>query len=165
MKPVSAQKLALFSKLWNAMATMAAIKDSPTTTAALWQHHILAALPPRDSEEYEYSKLMQDVAIGIHALTAAGKMKTNVSTFATLFQFAAQKLREREAVCKETERERKLQTLHLVLSRCKGFPAVACRLSKCEATTVQPWICQFRFSSQRRAPHAHSASFFAAHAA
>jgi len=49
-KPVSAQKLALFSKLWNAMATMAAIKDSPTTTAALWQHHILAALPPRDCE-------------------------------------------------------------------------------------------------------------------
>ena len=47
------------------MATMAAIKDSPTTTAALWQHHILAALPPRVSEEYEYSKLMQDVAIGI----------------------------------------------------------------------------------------------------
>jgi len=44
---------------------MAAIKASPTTTAVLWQHHILAALPPRDSEEYEYSKLMQDVAIGI----------------------------------------------------------------------------------------------------
>ena len=55
------------------MATMAAIKDSPTTTAALWQHHILAALPPRDSEEYAYSKLMQDVALGIHALTAAVK--------------------------------------------------------------------------------------------
>ena len=33
-KPVSAQKFALFSKLWNVMATMAAIKDSPTTTAA-----------------------------------------------------------------------------------------------------------------------------------
>jgi len=93
-KPVSAQKLALFSKLWNAMATMA---DSPATTAALWQHHILAALPPRDSEEYECSKLMQDVAIGIHALTAAGKKQTNVSIFATLFQSAAQKLREREA--------------------------------------------------------------------
>jgi len=55
-RPISAQKLALFSKLWNAMTTMAAIKDSPTTTAALWQHHILAALPPRDSEEYQYSK-------------------------------------------------------------------------------------------------------------
>jgi len=27
-KPGSAQKLALFSKLWNAMATMAAVKDS-----------------------------------------------------------------------------------------------------------------------------------------
>ena len=40
---------------------------------------------------------MQDVAIGIHALTAAGKKQTNVSTFATLFQSAAQKLREREA--------------------------------------------------------------------
>jgi len=79
------------------MATMAAIKDSPTTTAALWQHHILAALPPRDSEEYEYSKLMQDVAIDIHALTAAGKKQTNVSTFASLFQSAAHKLREREA--------------------------------------------------------------------
>ena len=78
------------------MTTMAAIKDSPTTTAELWQHHILATLPPRDSEEYEYSKLMQDVAIGIHALTAAGKKQTNVSTFPTLFQFAAQKLRERE---------------------------------------------------------------------
>jgi len=97
MKPVSAQKLALFSKLWNAMATMAAIKDYPTTADALWQHHILAALPPRDSVEYEYSKLMQDVAIGIHALTAAGKKQTNVSSFATLFQSAAQKLREREA--------------------------------------------------------------------
>ena len=95
-KPVSAQKLALFSKLWNAMATMAAIKDLPTTTAALWQHHILAALPPRNSVEYEYSKIMQDVAIGIHALTAAGKKQTNVSTFATLFQSSAQKLRERE---------------------------------------------------------------------
>ena len=78
------------------MTTMTAIKDSPTTTAALWQRHILAALPPRDSEEYEYSKLMQDVAIGIHALTKAGKKQTNVSTFATLFQSAAQKLRERE---------------------------------------------------------------------
>jgi len=97
-KPVSAQKVALFSKLWNAMATTAAIKDSPMTTAALWQHHILAALPPRVSEEYEYSKLMQDVAIGIHALTAAGKKQTNVSTFATLLQTAAQKLREREAL-------------------------------------------------------------------
>ena len=74
-----------------------AIKDSPTTTAALWQHHILATLPPRDSEEYEYFKLMQDVVICIHALTAAGKKQTNVSTFATLFQSAAQKLREREA--------------------------------------------------------------------
>ena len=94
-KPVSAHKLALFSKLWNAMATMAA-KDSPTTTAALSQHHILAALPPQDSEEYEYSKLMQDVAIGIHALTAAGKKQTNASTFATLFQSTAQKLREIE---------------------------------------------------------------------
>ena len=73
------------------MTTMAAIKDSPTTTAALWQHHILAALPPRDSEEYEYSKLMQEVAIGIHALTAAGKKQTNASTFATLFQSTAQK--------------------------------------------------------------------------
>jgi len=71
-------------------------KDSPTTTAALWQHHILAALPPRDSEEYEYSKLMQDVAIGIHALTAVGKKQSNVSTFATLLQSAAQKLRESE---------------------------------------------------------------------
>ena len=40
---------------------------------------------------------MQDVAIGIQALTAAGKKQTNVSTFATLFQSAAQKLREREA--------------------------------------------------------------------
>ena len=79
------------------MATMAAIKDSSTTTTALWQHHILAALPPRDYEEYEYSKLMQDFAIGIHALMAAGKKQTNVSTFATLFQSAAQKLREREA--------------------------------------------------------------------
>ena len=39
-KSVSAQKLALFPKLWNAMTTMAAIKDSPTTTAALCQHHI-----------------------------------------------------------------------------------------------------------------------------
>ena len=39
---------------------------------------------------------MQDVAIGIQALTAAGKKQTNVSTFATLFQSAAQKLRERE---------------------------------------------------------------------
>jgi len=96
-KPVSAQKLALFLKLWNTMGTMAAITDCPTTTAALWQHHILAALPPRDSEEYEDSKLTQDVAIGIHALTAAGKKQTNVSTFATLFQSAAQKLREREA--------------------------------------------------------------------
>jgi len=76
---------------------MAAIKDSSTTTTALWQHHILAALPPRDYEEYEYSKLMQDFAIGIHALMAAGKKQTNVSTFATLFQSAAQKLREREA--------------------------------------------------------------------
>ena len=66
------------------MATMAAIKDSPTTTAALLQHHIL---------EYAYSKLMQDVAIGIHALTTVGKKQTNVSTFATLFQSAAQKLR------------------------------------------------------------------------
>jgi len=44
-KPVSAQKLALFSKLWNAMTTMAAIKDSPKTTVALWQRHILAAHP------------------------------------------------------------------------------------------------------------------------
>jgi len=79
------------------MTTMAAIIDSPTTTAALWQHHILAALPPRDSEEYEYSKLMHNVAIGIHALTAASKNQTNVSTFATLFQSAAQKLRERES--------------------------------------------------------------------
>ena len=79
-----------------ATMTLAAIKDSPTTTAALWQHHILAALPPRDSEEYEYSKLMQDVAICIHAFTAAGEKQTNVSTFATLFQSAAQKLRERE---------------------------------------------------------------------
>ena len=78
------------------MTTMAAIKDSPTTTAALWQHHILTALVPRDSEEYEYSKLMQDVAIGIHALKIIGKKQTNVSTFATLFQSAAQKLRERE---------------------------------------------------------------------
>jgi len=95
-KPVSAQKLALFSKLWNAMTTMASIKDSPTTTAALWQHHTLAALPPRNSEEYECSKIMQDVAIGIHALTATSKKQTNVSTFATLFQSAAQKLRERE---------------------------------------------------------------------
>ena len=66
------------------MTTMAAIKDSPTTTAALWQHHILASLPPRDSEEYEYSKLMQDVVNSIHALTAAGKKQTNVSTFGTL---------------------------------------------------------------------------------
>jgi len=78
------------------MATMAAIKNSPTTTAALWQHHILACLPPRDSEEYEYSKLMQDVAIGINALTATDEKQTNVSAFATLFQSAAQKLRERE---------------------------------------------------------------------
>jgi len=76
---------------------MAAVKDSPTTTAAPWQRHILAVLPPRDSEEYEYSKLMQDVAIGIRALTAAGEKQTNVSTFATLFQSAAQKLRERES--------------------------------------------------------------------
>jgi len=96
-KPVSAQKLASFSKLWNAMTTMAAIKDSPTTIAAPWQHHILAALPPRDSEEYEYSKLMPDVAIGIHALTAADKNQPNVSTFATLFLSAAKKLRERES--------------------------------------------------------------------
>ena len=80
------------------MTTMAFIKDSPTNTAALWQHHILAALPPRDSEEYEYSKLMQDIAIGIHALTPAGKKQTNVSTFATLFQSTAQKLRERETL-------------------------------------------------------------------
>jgi len=77
------------------MATMAAIKDAPTTTAALLQHHILAALPPRDSEEYAYSKLMQDVAICIHALMTVGIKQTNVSTFATLFQSAAQKLRER----------------------------------------------------------------------
>jgi len=90
---ISARKLALFSKLWDAMATMAGIKDSPTTTAAVWQRHILAALPPRYSEEYEYSKLMQDVAIGVHALTAAGKKQTNVTTFATLFPSAAQKLR------------------------------------------------------------------------
>jgi len=76
---------------------MAAIKDSPTTTAALWQHHILAALPPRDSAEYVFSKLMQDVATGIHDLTAASKKQTNASTFATLFQSAAQKLRERES--------------------------------------------------------------------
>jgi len=34
-KPVSVQKLALFTKLWNAMTSMAAINDSPTTTAAL----------------------------------------------------------------------------------------------------------------------------------
>jgi len=40
---------------------------------------------------------MQNVGIGIHALTAAGKKQTNVSTFATLFQSAAQKSREREA--------------------------------------------------------------------
>jgi len=79
------------------MTTMAAIKDSPTTTAALWQHHILVAVPPRDSEEYEYSNLMQDVVNGIHALTAAGWKQTNVSTFATLFQFATQKLGERES--------------------------------------------------------------------
>ena len=72
-------------------------QDSPTTTAALWQHHILAALPPRDSAEYVFSKLMQDVATGIHDLTAASKKQTNVSTFATLFQSAAQKLRERES--------------------------------------------------------------------
>ena len=39
---------------------------------------------------------MQDVAIGIHALTAVGKKQTNVSTFATSFQSAAQKLRESE---------------------------------------------------------------------
>ena len=39
---------------------------------------------------------MQDVAIGIHALTAASKKQPNVSTFVTLFQSAAQKLRERE---------------------------------------------------------------------
>jgi len=79
------------------MATMAAIKDLPTTTAALLQHHILAALPPRDSEKYAYSKLMQDVATDIHALSTVGKKQTNVSTFATLFQSAAQKLRERES--------------------------------------------------------------------
>ena len=30
------------------------------------------------------------------------------------------------AVCEETERQRKLQTFHLVLSRCKGLPTVAC---------------------------------------
>jgi len=40
---------------------------------------------------------MQNVAIGIHALTAAGKKQTNASIFATLFQSAAQKLRERES--------------------------------------------------------------------
>jgi len=67
-------------------------QDSPTTTAALWQHHNLAALPPCYSKEYEYSKLMQDVAIGIQALTAASKKQTNVSTVAMLFQSAAQKL-------------------------------------------------------------------------
>ena len=40
---------------------------------------------------------MQNVAIGIHALTAAGKKQTNASIFATVFQSAAQKLRERES--------------------------------------------------------------------
>jgi len=39
---------------------------------------------------------MQEDGISIHALTAAGKKQTNVSTFATLFQSAAQKLRESE---------------------------------------------------------------------
>ena len=40
---------------------------------------------------------MQEDGKSIHALTAAGKKQTNVSAFATLFQSAAQKLREREA--------------------------------------------------------------------
>ena len=37
---------------------------------------------------------MQEAAIVIQALTAASEKQTNVSTFATLFQSAAQKLRE-----------------------------------------------------------------------
>jgi len=66
---INAQKVALFSKLWNAMATMAAIKDSPTTTAALLQHHVLAALPPRDSAEYAYSEYAHIVATDLNQLT------------------------------------------------------------------------------------------------